>query len=205
MPKRIVDGDAIWTSSRIRQIEPPRFRAEYANLIPLALANGSFECDPVLVWTRVYAFNRPDITFEDAKAILDEFERVGLLFRWANGNRKEWGFWVKIDTPGRLPSPTQRERMVCGEDPPFNELSAFIKLKENPRTVLGQSSLGLGLGVGLGLGMEGVGNGGGAARQTAALSQWQASADGHGVTCPNCSRQVPNSKAAIRRHSEACR
>jgi hypothetical protein len=32
MPKRVVDGDALWSSDKLNQIEPPSNCAEYANL-----------------------------------------------------------------------------------------------------------------------------------------------------------------------------
>ena len=32
MPKRVADGDALWRSDKFNQIEPPSYRAEYANL-----------------------------------------------------------------------------------------------------------------------------------------------------------------------------
>ena len=32
MPKRVVDGDALWRSDKLSQIELPSHRAEYANL-----------------------------------------------------------------------------------------------------------------------------------------------------------------------------
>jgi hypothetical protein len=103
MPKRIVDGEGIWKSDKIAQVELPLYRAEFANLLQLALANGSFECNARAIWTTCYGYNRPDVTPEDVAAILDEFERVKLLFRWTVSG-KTWGFWVGIDKPGRLPS-----------------------------------------------------------------------------------------------------
>ena len=110
MPKRIIDGEGIWKSDKIAQIEPPRHRAEFANLLALALANGTFECNARAIWATCYSYNRSDITPEDVVAILDELERVKLLFRWDVAG-KTWGFWIGIDKPGRLPSAArQRER-----------------------------------------------------------------------------------------------
>src|SRR5260370_21447202 len=106
MPKRLVDGDAIWLSNKIRQVQPPSFRAEYTWLLTLAEGDGTFECDPRQVWARAYAFNREDITAEIVQKMLDEFERVGLLVRRQNG--KLWGYWVGIES--RLPSPSTRKR-----------------------------------------------------------------------------------------------
>ena len=64
MPKRILDGESLWGSGKLARVEPPAFRAEFANLLPLALANGVFEANPRLIWSRVYAFNRPDVSLE---------------------------------------------------------------------------------------------------------------------------------------------
>src|SRR4051812_37229114 len=107
MPKRIVDGDALWRSDKLGCVEPAWMRAELANLIPLALANGSFECNPRLVWSRVYVCNRPEITLEQVEQLLSELERAGILIRWNQGN-KTWGYWVGIDKPGRLPATSRQ-------------------------------------------------------------------------------------------------
>ena len=139
MPKRIVDGEGIWKSDKIAQVEPPRYRAEYANLLPLALANGSFECNARAIWATSYSYNRPDITPEDVAAILEEFERAKLLFRWTVSG-KTWGFWVGIDKPGRLPSEARlngrHDRR--GEEVPKDKLREF--LGENKTETIGVPS-----------------------------------------------------------------
>jgi hypothetical protein len=162
MPKRIIDGEGIWKSDKIAQVEPPRYRAEYANLLALAMANGTFECNPRAIWASCYGYNRPDIFPEDVIAILDEFERVKLLFRWDVAG-KVWGFWVGIDKPGRLPSPArQKERHEkTGEVVPQEKLREFLGelIGNQPETVgMPIGSLGSGLGFGLGIGK---GNGSG--------------------------------------------
>lgn len=40
MPKRIVDGEGLWRSDKLSEVTPAWIKAEYANLVPLALANG---------------------------------------------------------------------------------------------------------------------------------------------------------------------
>jgi hypothetical protein len=45
MPKRVIDGEGLWHSDKLALVEPPSFRAEYACLLPLALANGVFEAN----------------------------------------------------------------------------------------------------------------------------------------------------------------
>jgi hypothetical protein len=103
MPKRIIDGEALWTSDKLLGV-PTKYRSEYANLIPLALANGVFECDPDKVWSRVYAYNRPDIVPSHVVTMLDSYESAKMLFRWQEPDGKLWGYWIGIDKIGRLPT-----------------------------------------------------------------------------------------------------
>jgi hypothetical protein len=134
MPKRVVDGEGIWRSDKLARIEPLWRRAEYANLLPLALANGVFECEPRRVWSVVYSYNRPDITLKDVEEILTAFERVGMLFRWLDaGSGKAWGFWVGIDKKGRLPSPSRLDKRheAIGPDPPKEQLKKYIETHES--------------------------------------------------------------------------
>ena len=167
MPKRIVDGDALWRSKKLGQVEPAAFRAEYANLIPLALANGTFEADPRLVWATVYAYNRPDITHADVEAVLAEFRRAKMLFTWRDpSDGKEWGYWVGIERPGRLPGKSRHgtnERV--GAAVPEDELRKFLDsncihteesgLENSPDG--SEKLLGFGSGLGSGIG-SGEGN-----------------------------------------------
>ena len=167
MPKRVLDGEALWRSKKLRQVQPVKFRAEYANLLPLALSTGSFECDADTIWTDVYAFNRPDVTPEDVAAILDEYEKVKLLFRWTVDG-KTWGYWVGIDKEGRLPTGTTYLHAKKGPLPPAEAYKAFTGVDRIERSLTGQepvadrqgkgsgSGLGLGKGSGLGFGL-GVG------------------------------------------------
>jgi hypothetical protein len=127
------------------------------------MANGSFECDPRAIWATCYSYNRPDVTPEDTVAILDEFERVKLLYRWTISGHT-WGYWVGIEKPGRLPSaaPQKERHERTGEPVPQDKLREFLGLEpvgnqqETIREPIG--SLGLGLGLGSGLG-SGNGNG----------------------------------------------
>ena len=152
MPKRILDGESLWRSSKLAAVNPPSIRAEFANLIPLAMANGSFECDSRLVWSRVYAFNRPDVSVDDVAQILAEFERVRLLFRWNDPSGKQWGYWVGIDKPGRLPGKSRRGRNeAVGADPPQDQLRKFMESIGFHTEQNGNGKL-LGFGSGLGLG-----------------------------------------------------
>jgi hypothetical protein len=126
MPKRVVDGESLWTSDKLSQVEPESFRAEYANLLPLATGNGTFECEPKKVWRQVYSYNRPSVTLDHVVAILDAFERAKLLFRWQAANGKWWGFWVGIDKPGRLPPASRTNHEKRGPTVPFDKLTNFL-------------------------------------------------------------------------------
>lgn len=177
MPKRVVDGEAIWNSKKLKKVEPPAYRAEYTNMIPLATANGSFECDPEMIWSRIYAYNRPDISAETVAKILDEFERVKLLFRWTDEQENRFGYWVGIEKPGRLPGQSRQgshERVATNRIPTesirkFTDSNGIhdetVKIDNTPTTTPAMDSenfqteangneklLGFGSGFGLGTG-----------------------------------------------------
>ena len=80
MPKRVLDGEALWGSNKLDNVEPDWARAEYAWIYALAFSNGVFEANPRAIWARCYAYNRPDITSEDVEVILAAFVRAKLLF-----------------------------------------------------------------------------------------------------------------------------
>ena len=129
MPKRVLDGEAMWTSRKIAQIQPLKFRAEYSWVYPVAHSNSAFEFDERELWVRCYGFARPDIDLETATAIFTEFQRVGLLFVWVEGGR-QYGYWTGSDKPGRRPRKSwlERERKngTLPPDPPEAELQAFL-------------------------------------------------------------------------------
>ncbi len=133
MPKRIVDGEALWTSSKLAKIKPERFRVEYAWILPLALANGVLEADPHLIWSKAYAFNRPDVSRNDVEKILATFESVGLLFRWADTNGKAWAYFIGSDKRGRLPARSLRDRYGCGPQPPKDKLAEYLQRVGSPQ------------------------------------------------------------------------
>lgn len=128
----MIDGEALWRSDKLSKIEPPEFRAEYANLIPLALADGTFEANPRRVWADVYSYNRPDITLEVVEELLDELERVGLLIRRTDDAGKVWGKWTGIES--RLPSDSTKDRYKSGN------INIFSDIVENdPITIRSRS------------------------------------------------------------------
>lgn len=123
MPKRIIDGERTWNSKKLRQVQPESYRMEYPWLFALANDVATFECDSKVIWSRCYAAVRPSITEEDVAKILDEFERVKLLFRWNVGDQT-WGYWTGTDKAGLLPSPTRRHNI--GPEPDPKALAEFL-------------------------------------------------------------------------------
>jgi hypothetical protein len=163
MNKRILDGAALWKSDKIARIQPEWMRAEYANWIPLALANGSFEADTRRIWATVYSYNRPDISFDDTEEVRREFCRVGLLFLWSDeASGKIWGYFTGIEKPGRLPAKSRLDKKhePIGPTPPADALRSYIELtrsKALDAAVVSQwlanGCLGFGFGSGIGLGV----------------------------------------------------
>lgn len=102
MPKRVLDGEGYWTSSKIRQL-PFEYRKDYAIWIPLAAANGVFEVDLESIKAKVYkAGIDPNMTGEGVYQILRAFILVGLVRVWKNRD-KLLGYFNGIEKPGRLP------------------------------------------------------------------------------------------------------
>lgn len=159
MSKRLVD-DAIWRSDKLCEVQPESYRYAYAWLLPLANDVGTFEANAKAIWADAFAVTLPSVTPDDVAKMLDEFERVKLLFRWQVGN-KTWAFWVGIDAPGRLPPPTQRYSKDL--KPPQEELHKFLGLPYGePSAALKDAVTGLGYGSGLGSGRgTGIGSGSG--------------------------------------------
>ena len=108
MPARVVDGDAIYFSDKVRALKP-EYRVEYSYLIPLAEANGVFEVDPDRIWAKAYAYHRDGITPGWVRELLEDLKRVDLLRTWSEAG-KTWGFWVGIDKSGRLPGKAHLSR-----------------------------------------------------------------------------------------------
>src|SRR5258707_1317877 len=108
MPKRVVDGEALWLSQK-GLLLPERYRTHYANWIPLAEANGVFEATPQRIYARIYSYWLPNFGKKKVAALLDAFIKVGLVRTW-QADGKTWGYFVGIDKEGRLPSSKHLER-----------------------------------------------------------------------------------------------
>jgi hypothetical protein len=158
MHKRVIDGNALWTSDKLALVDP-RFRAEYANLIPLATSNGTFEANPKKIHRLVYAYNRPDIAVEQVAAMLNEFEHSKMLFRWEQDG-KNWGYFVGIEKEGRLPAPSHRKYEKIEVEVPQDQLTKFLagatqgEPKAETWVTQGIALTGSGSGFGFGVGSE---------------------------------------------------
>ena len=170
MPKRVIDGDSLWVSEKLTNV-PEKYRAEYAWILPLAQANGCFECSPMLVWRTCYSALRPEWMTPDVAAMLDAFEAAKMIFRFQRDG-KTYGFFVGIQKEGRLPKPSDRVKSAKQWQSgmvPAKELAAFLglaskKIEEDyrdevatnsrlaRRKVADKSPTGNGVGVGSGVG-----------------------------------------------------
>lgn len=97
-----MDGDALWRSKKLNEV-PIQYRGEYANLIPLADAQGVFDADPYSIWADVYSYNRPNVTVDMVKEMMDSFEYADMIHCWEEDG-KRWGTFNGIEKPGRLPT-----------------------------------------------------------------------------------------------------
>lgn len=119
MPKRIIDGEGVWGSKKVLALQEEH-KSEYANLLPLAEANGTFELDPRKIWLRVYGYNRQKMTMEFLHGLLYDLASVGLLLAWEEDS-KIYGFWDGQDKAGRLPGPSEQKKYKnLGPDPPLD-------------------------------------------------------------------------------------
>lgn len=104
---RLLDGEAIWTSDKLKKVDP-KYRGEYSYILPICNVHGYFPFNPELVWSRVYSYNRPDITVENVKEMLDAFVAADMISVHELYGKK-YGFFVGIDKEGRLPAPSRRK------------------------------------------------------------------------------------------------
>src|SRR2546423_9065323 len=102
--------DATYRSQKVRTIQPPDWRPEYAWLIPIAEDNGVFEFDTQAIWAEAYGIARPDWNVAKVEQLLTELVRVGLIQRYTHEG-KQFGCFTKAALPptskrvSRLPYP----------------------------------------------------------------------------------------------------
>lgn len=141
MPKRMIDGEALWTSGKLKKVQTG-FRAHYANWLPLAEANGVFEVDFDIIRSRVYPIIDPAMDASGVEVVYREFVRTGLIREWYE-QEKRWAYFVGIDKPGRLPA----EKHV----------SRYKHLPPNPPAYFPEETGSMPEGFGVGLDRLGVG------------------------------------------------
>jgi|SRR5271157_2971367 len=144
MPKRIIDGDKLYTSDKITKVSK-KYRAEYAWIIGMGLANGVCEASPKLVHHIAYSYNREDITVEDVARMLDEFEAAEMLVRY-EVNGKTWMYFVGCESC--LPPPSVAAKMKKGPTPPLELVRRTSTQPLDNGKPLCETGLGLGLGLG---------------------------------------------------------
>jgi hypothetical protein len=106
MAKRII-SDTTWKSKKVRSVQPPEFRPEYAWLMPNFEDNGVCEMDAEAIWSEAYGAARPGWTPEKVQQLLEELIRVGLYQKY-EVEGKTYLYLVGSDKPGHLPPPSQR-------------------------------------------------------------------------------------------------
>jgi len=169
MPKRILDGEAMWSSTKLSTVPEP-FRVEYAWLYPLADCNGSFEITSLRAVANCVNVIRPALVPRKIEVILLEFVKAGLLFIWEE-NGKKYAHWTNSERPGRLPKPSDRFKYEKLAPPvPADKLAAFLACPSTaispyyrPNSAANRAH-GVGVGIGLGEG-GGVGEGVGVGAQ----------------------------------------
>jgi len=108
MPARMIDGDAIWGSKKLRKVSP-HLRWHYLYWLPLAEVNGTFEVDVDQIWATIYGTIFPFVEKEEISQVINEFIRADLLSVW-NVDDKTFGFFIGMEKPGRLPSASQQKK-----------------------------------------------------------------------------------------------
>jgi hypothetical protein len=114
MPRRVIDADAMWSSSKLANCRE-ELRVEYAWIYGIADANGNFELTETSLRSlhgKAYAPLRPSFTLQNLKILIEEFHRNGLLYIWEE-NGKKYGHWIGSEKPGRLPALKHRDRYPC--------------------------------------------------------------------------------------------
>lgn len=150
-----VFSEAAWKSEKIDNIQPVEWRPEYAWLYSLALADGTFEAAPKLVWSAAYACVRPDWNITKVGQLLDELVRVGLLIRTQDETGKVWGRWVGSEKFLPTPERCKTKRYKTGRRDLFtNDGAAPPQHQDGTAAAPPQHPQGLGVGVGVGVGFE---------------------------------------------------
>jgi hypothetical protein len=153
-----VVSEKLWTSEKVRNIKPEEWQPEYSWLLPIATADGTFECAPRLVWAQAYSCNRAKWNVDDVGLLLDELVRVGLLQRATDETGKVWGRWVGSEKflPTKERCKTNRYKTGRGDLFEISDGAAPAQRQESDGAATAQRPLGVGVVGGFG-GGEGKG------------------------------------------------
>lgn len=165
MTKRVIDGDAMRASGKLAKCTtkiPASSAVYYPWFYTLSDSNGVVETTNTrVIWMEV-AKILPFLKLPHVEAILEEYEREGLLFVWTE-NGKRFGYFTGSEVPGRLPPKSWRDRYDHAKTKvPKNELLTYtsrftpdvIKAKTGWTQGNIKAGIGIGLGIGIGSGRE---------------------------------------------------
>ena len=138
MSKRLVDGEAIWSSEKLLNV-PAELRAEYTWVLPLAEANGCAEYNPAMIWRNCYALTREGWTPARVEELFTAFEQAKMVFRFRAkyepaDKERAWVFFIGVEK--RLPPQSERNMgkfKFSKSIVPAKELAVF--LNEDIKTV----------------------------------------------------------------------
>jgi hypothetical protein len=157
MPKRVLDGDAMWGSTKLSEL-PEWMVPEYSWFYPLADANGSFEITNLrIIWGKVAAI-RPHLTLESVQEIMRAFHQHGALFIW-DRDGKRYAHWTGSEKPGRLPAPARRTKRygpILAPAVPASDLREYLARVRSEKLRNAKASASSVLVLGLVLDMEGT-------------------------------------------------
>lgn len=108
MPARLIDGEAIWSSKKLRAANKLDELSVllYCWLLPIAEGNGVFEFDIDNIYAKSIQYQLSSlVTKPRLEAILSIYQDLGLLYIWKRFDRV-YGFWTNIDK--RLPKQNQK-------------------------------------------------------------------------------------------------
>ena len=166
MPKRVIDGERVWDSTKLFDIAQESETAAllFPWLLALAGPNGTFELTNVrIIWGRVAMSLPGSLPDPGALArVLELYRRHGLLLTWEE-NGKKFGYWAGINQPGRLPSAARRKEKHENElapPPPSRLLDSTVGKRPganrkpigNQQGTNGSPGFGSGIGSGIGSG-----------------------------------------------------
>ena len=131
MPNRVVK-DKIWTSKKLSHCSYEA-QLHYPRLYLLIDDWSCIEIDSETIRGNVYPKLLKHVTTEMIDGYLNEYWKEGLLFRWNDGNGREYGYFTG-DESGRLPRIGRRHKRGTPE-PPKDKLEEYIN-KNNEMTHL---------------------------------------------------------------------